>query len=71
MPADGVDLTEKDKLLTHEELMTLISYMSAAGVDKVRFTGGEPLLRPDLARIVQDTVHNASEWYLAASPILG
>eukprot|EP01138_Halocafeteria_seosinensis_P000150 gb/GECG01000156.1/.p1 GENE.gb/GECG01000156.1/~~gb/GECG01000156.1/.p1 ORF type:complete len:470 (+),score=45.66 gb/GECG01000156.1/:1-1410(+) len=56
MPADGVDLTEKEKLLSHEELIELIRHFASAGVNKVRFTGGEPLVRPDIARIVEDTV---------------
>jgi cyclic pyranopterin phosphate synthase len=41
MPEEGVDLTEKDKLLTREELNKLLNLFVKAGVVKVRLTGGE------------------------------
>ena len=45
--------------LTHDECLSVADYerlapcFASIGVDKVRFTGGEPLLRPDLPRIVR------------------
>lgn len=61
MPANGVDLTEKEKLLSHEELVELMRHFASAGVKKVRFTGGEPLIRPDIVRIVEDTVEKTGK----------
>ena len=41
MPEEGVNLTEKDKLLTREELNKIVSLFVKAGVVKIRLTGGE------------------------------
>tara|TARA_B100001250_G_scaffold381146_1_gene373212 strand:- start:618 stop:1658 length:1041 start_codon:yes stop_codon:yes gene_type:complete len=53
MPEEGIDFQSKDKLLTTEEIFKLIDLTSQMGVSKIRFTGGEPLLRKDLLKIVQ------------------
>ncbi|NBB86125.1 MAG: GTP 3',8-cyclase MoaA [Bacteroidetes bacterium] len=45
MPADGLDWTPSPQLLTDAELVRLARLFVAAGVTKVRLTGGEPLLR--------------------------
>ncbi|HEX2123103.1 MAG TPA: GTP 3',8-cyclase MoaA [Thermoanaerobaculia bacterium] len=42
----------RDELLTFEELARLARLFVGAGVEKVRLTGGEPLLRRDLERLV-------------------
>ena len=52
MPEDGVDLTPKSKLLTSEELMKIVKIFASEGVKKIRLTGGEPLVRPDVIEIV-------------------
>ena len=53
MPEEGIDFRSKDKLLTTEEIFKLIDLTSKMGVSKIRFTGGEPLLRKDLLNLVQ------------------
>ena len=52
MPADGVSLTDARRLLSAEELLRLAALFVRAGVDKIRLTGGEPTVRPDLAAVV-------------------
>ncbi|XP_030615323.1 molybdenum cofactor biosynthesis protein 1 isoform X2 [Delphinapterus leucas] len=52
MPEEGVPLTPKADLLTTEELLTLARLFVKEGVDKIRLTGGEPLIRPDVVDIV-------------------
>ena len=42
-----------EDLLTTDELMTILEVGIEAGIDEVRLTGGEPLLRPDIVEIVQ------------------
>jgi cyclic pyranopterin phosphate synthase len=42
----------RDQLLTFEEIARLARAFAALGVQKVRLTGGEPLLRRDLERLV-------------------
>jgi len=53
MPEEGIDFRSEDKLLTTEEIFRLIKLTSKMGVSKIRFTGGEPLLRKDLSELVQ------------------
>ncbi|XP_007937620.2 molybdenum cofactor biosynthesis protein 1 [Orycteropus afer afer] len=52
MPEEGVPLTPKADLLTTEEVLTLARLFVREGVDKIRLTGGEPLIRPDVVDIV-------------------
>lgn len=52
MPVEGVPLTPKADLLTTEEILTLARLFVKEGVDKIRLTGGEPLIRPDVVDIV-------------------
>jgi len=53
MPAEGLDWLPKDTVLTAEEIIRLVRIaVVELGVDEVRFTGGEPLLRRDLEAIV-------------------
>ncbi|XP_059966909.1 molybdenum cofactor biosynthesis protein 1 isoform X1 [Mesoplodon densirostris] len=52
MPEEGVPLTPKADLLTTEEIRTLARLFVKEGVDKIRLTGGEPLIRPDVVDIV-------------------
>lgn len=52
MPAEGVPWLPRDTLLTLEELLRVARVAVAEGIDEVRLTGGEPLLRPDLVEVV-------------------
>jgi cyclic pyranopterin phosphate synthase len=54
MPPEGVPLQESSQLLSRSELVHLTSLFRQHGVDKIRLTGGEPLLRRDLVDIVRD-----------------
>ncbi len=56
MPAEGLDWLPADETLTDEELVRLITIgVEHLGVRDVRFTGGEPLLRRSLPKIVAAT----------------
>jgi len=53
MPEEGLQWLAKPELLTDEEIVRLVSIaVRDLGVREVRFTGGEPLLRPGLTGIV-------------------
>jgi len=52
MPEEGVDLTPRDSLLATEEIIRLARLFAAAGVNKIRLTGGEPLVHKDIVKIV-------------------
>jgi molybdenum cofactor biosynthesis protein A len=53
MPEEGVDLTPRSELLTSDEIVNIASTFVEAGVDKIRFTGGEPLVRPDAVEVIE------------------
>ncbi len=55
MPSEGIKLTPDDELLTTEEIVHLLKLFAKVGINKVRFTGGEPLLRKDLLELVRKT----------------
>lgn len=52
MPHDFAAWMPTEDLLTTDELMTILEIGIDAGIDEVRLTGGEPLLRPDIVDIV-------------------
>ena len=51
MPEEGVPLTPTEHLLSTEELNYLIRLFVKEGTNKIRFTGGEPLIRSDIVDI--------------------
>ncbi|MFD4988266.1 GTP 3',8-cyclase MoaA [Streptomyces sp. NPDC058374] len=54
MPEEGLSWLAKPDLLTDDEIVRLVRVaVTVLGVTEVRFTGGEPLLRPGLVSIVQ------------------
>lgn len=53
MPEEEYTWLPRENVLTFEELATLTEFFTDLGVDKVRLTGGEPLLRRDLPRLVR------------------
>lgn len=48
MPAEGVEWMPRDAILAFEEIERLVAIFASMGVDAVRLTGGEPLVRRDL-----------------------
>ena len=48
----GYQFLQRDSLLTYEEIARLVRIFIAHGVEKVRLTGGEPLVRRDLDHLV-------------------
>lgn len=54
MPEEGIKLTQNDKMLTGTEIVSLVRFFAKLGVNKVRFTGGEPLVRKDCLDIVRE-----------------
>lgn len=55
MPAEGLDWLPAPDLLTDDELVRLIRIgVESLGINEVRFTGGEPLLRKGILNIITD-----------------
>lgn len=53
MPYGPIFLKSKESLLSYEELMRVINAFSKLGVKKIRFTGGEPLIRNDFSLLLK------------------
>ncbi len=53
MPAEGLPWLDRSDLLTYEEIARVVGLLSSMGVHDVRLTGGEPLARRELWRLVE------------------
>lgn len=51
MPEDGVCKKDHREMLTEEELETAVRAAASLGIDKVRITGGEPLVKKNIVSI--------------------
>jgi GTP 3',8-cyclase len=58
MPAEGLPWLQREALLTYEEISRLVGILSEMGVHDVRLTGGEPLVRKELWRLVEQLSAN-------------
>lgn len=52
MPAEGVEWLEHDSILSYEQIVRLVRLAAGLGIDTVRLTGGEPLVRRGLNRLI-------------------
>jgi cyclic pyranopterin phosphate synthase len=52
MPEEGLDWIPKPEMLTYEEIADIVGQMAEMGLERVRITGGEPLIRRDLPDLV-------------------
>jgi cyclic pyranopterin phosphate synthase len=53
MPAEGVSLMPHQAILTYEEIYTVAKAATELGINKVRITGGEPLVRLGLPELIK------------------
>lgn len=70
MPAEGIQLSSKEDIMRTEEIEKLASAFVKQGVNKIRFTGGEPLIRKDFADIAYRLSKLNSELALTTNGIL-
>jgi cyclic pyranopterin phosphate synthase len=52
MPLAGLEWLPKADILSYEEIARVVSELAPLGLRRLRVTGGEPTLRPDLARLI-------------------
>ncbi len=57
MPSDGVSLMSHGDILSYEEIYTVALAAAELGISKVRLTGGEPLVRLGLPKLIQMLAH--------------
>ncbi len=53
MPPQGIKLKERSEILSFDEIERAVKIFSSMGINKIRITGGEPLVRKDLPRLIQ------------------
>ena len=53
MPADNVEFMDRTNLLSFEEIHRVVTVASGLGINRIRLTGGEPLMRKDLPTLIQ------------------
>ncbi len=53
MPEEGVQLSPKNQLMSTQEVIDIATIFVKNGVNKIRLTGGEPLLRKDFSEILK------------------
>lgn len=54
MPEEGIELMEKENIMSLEEIISLATTFRDLGVDTVRLTGGEPLVRKNFGYLVEE-----------------
>ena len=54
MPEDGVSLITHENIMRYEEILFMCQILEELGVKKIRFTGGEPLLRKGLVPFLSE-----------------
>lgn len=52
MPEEGIQLLRHEDILSFEEITRIVEYGAEHGIRKVRLTGGEPLVRRDIVKLV-------------------
>ena len=53
MPEGGMDILKKDEILSIEEIVEVIKAGAELGIEKIRLTGGEPLVRNGIVELVR------------------
>jgi len=52
MPPEGLQWLPKSEVLTYEEIAGIVGQLAPLGLSRVRITGGEPTIRPELEKLV-------------------
>ncbi|MGZ4031684.1 MAG: GTP 3',8-cyclase MoaA [Tumebacillaceae bacterium] len=53
MPAEGMEFLPNDQVLTFDEIEEVVRVAAKHGVKRLRITGGEPLVRPNLEQLIE------------------
>ena len=53
MPADNVEFMDRSNLLSFEEIKRVAQIVSSMGINRLRLTGGEPLMRKNLPALIK------------------
>ncbi len=70
MPENGISFTKKNKLMSPDEIDCITSVFVELGVNKIRITGGEPLLRKDFTEIIYKLSRQPVELTITTNALL-
>ena len=54
MPEEGIPSIDKSELLTFDEIETIVKAGVSIGINAIKITGGEPLLRDDITKLIKN-----------------
>ncbi len=54
MPPSGSELSDREEILSLEEILGIIKHGVTLGVNKIRLTGGEPLVRKGITSLIRN-----------------
>jgi molybdenum cofactor biosynthesis protein A len=72
MPEEGIKYLPQKELLTFDEILRIVSLTARMGISKIRLTGGEPFVRPDLMELIRAVVkvNGVHELHITTNGIL-
>ena len=70
MPENGVELIEKPNIMTMDEIVAISKTFAGLGVNTIRLTGGEPLIRKDFEGLVRELARLGINLKLTTNGIL-
>ena len=57
MPKNNTDWFEQGNILSYEEILRIVTILVDIGIERIRITGGEPLVRPKLTSLIKALSH--------------
>lgn len=70
MPEEGIDFSNRQDLLSYEEILRLSKIFEELGVQKIRLTGGEPFVRKDIIKLIGNLTNIFSEVHITTNATL-
>ena len=72
MPKKDISFMPKERLLTMDEMLRIAKLTSELGISKIRITGGEPLVREDIVKLVENikSLENIKEVCMTTNGVL-
>ena len=73
MPLEGLPWLPKADILSYEEIVAIVGQLAPLGLRRIRLTGGEPTIRPQLTRLVAQlrAVHQLDDAAVSSGHALG
>ena len=63
MPLAGLQWLPKEEILSYEEIGSVVRQLAPLGLRRIRITGGEPTIRPQLERLLMSRLEARSHGF--------